>query len=57
MMPSSVATTIENLMRKVNESMCLSAGELSETDMRGGIDDFLVSLRILCFGGGLYVSV
>ena len=47
MMPSSVTTTIENLMRKVNESMCLSAGELSETDMRGGIDDFLVSLRIL----------
>ena len=47
MMPSSVATTIENLMRKVNESMCLSAGELSETDMRGGIDHFLVSLRIL----------
>ena len=47
MMHSSVATTIENLMRKVNESMYLSAGELSETDMRGGIDHFLVSLRIL----------
>ena len=47
MMPSSFATTLGNLVGKVNEGMCLSTVGLSKIDMRGGRDDFLVSLRIL----------
>ena len=50
-------------MGKVNEGMHVcesgswSVGGVRENDMRGGGDDFLVSLRILWFGGSLYISV
>ena len=63
MMPCSSTTVPGDMVGKVNESMCFcrgghwSIGGVSESDVRGGGDDFLVSLRILWFGGGLHVSV
>ena len=63
MMPSSSATVLGNMMGKENEGMCVcwggrwSAAGVSESDTRGDSDHFLDSVRILWFGGSLYISV
>ena len=58
MMPSSSAIALEYMARKVNESRCVcwggcwSVGGVSESDVRGGSDDFLGSLGMWLFGVG-----
>ena len=51
-MPSSSAIVLGNIVAKMNKGMCVCWGNggFSENDMRGGGDDFLVSLGILLFG-------
>ena len=47
----------------VNEGLCVcwngfwGVGGVNENDMKDGEDNFVVSLVILWFGGGLYVSM
>ena len=63
MMPSSFGVVPGNMLGTVNEGICVcwndcwGVGGARESDMRGGENNFLVSLGILWFGGGLYVSV